>query len=277
MSKEIDPLGLYYRYKESDYGTHLFQQPRFGIDAIKPREISTNDWTLILGPDVNNLWHLPHSVNVATIYQSLDDPSDGYIPQDYPILAGIFSNKYEVLQVAAVVHDIQEAVVGDINIHNKTKESQQREEDVFRTMMQSLYGDCFGDGAIEELSRIVFHQNNPLGYQFQIIEEMGYVMTALQADHITNGSPHLQNVLSGRREALDEDLLLESRGKLSHLVYDVMGTTLPRLMGKSSNNIPSRKFLINSAPDIHSALGRHNCASDLIGQWNNFTNLMKSP
>ncbi|PJE61732.1 hypothetical protein COU87_03080, partial [Candidatus Roizmanbacteria bacterium CG10_big_fil_rev_8_21_14_0_10_39_12] len=215
MSKEIDPLDLYKRYKGSDYGLQLFRQPRFGKDTIKPEGIGTNDWTLLLGPDVNNLWHLPHSVNVATIYQSLDDPSDGCIPQDYPILAEAFSDKYQVLQVVAVVHDIQEAVIGDINFHDKTDESQIKEEDTFLVMMGSLYGDYFRDGAIQEIAQIVFHQNNPLGYQFQIIEEMGYVMTALQADHITNDSPHLQNVLSGRREALDEDLLLESRGKLS--------------------------------------------------------------
>ncbi|MDP4011969.1 MAG: hypothetical protein Q8P72_07165 [Candidatus Roizmanbacteria bacterium] len=270
MSKEIDPLDLYKRYKESDYGAQLFQQPRFGIDTIKPKGISTDDWTLLLGPDVNNLWHLPHSVNVATMYEILDDPRHARIPQDYPILAGFFSDKYQVLQVAAVVHDIQEVLIGDINIHDKTMESQQREEEVFHTMMRSLYGDYFRDGAIQEIAQIVFHQSNPLGYQFQIIEEMGYVMTALQADHITNGSPHLQNVLSGRHEGRDEGLLPESRGKLSHLVYDVIHTTLPRLISKSSTNVASCAFLTNSAPDIDAALMRQNCAPDLIKQWSGF-------
>lgn len=277
MSKEIDPLDLYQRYKESDYGVQLFKQPRFGIDTIKPEGISTEVWTFLLGPDVNNLWHLPHSVNVATMYQILGGPQDVHIPQDYPMLAGVFSNKHQVLQVAAVLHDIQEAVIGDINIHRKTEESQQREEEVFHTMMQSLYGDYFRDGAIEEIAQIVFHQSNPFGYEFQIIEEMGYVMTALQADHITNGSPHLHDVLTRMHEGVDEGLIIESRGKLSHLVYDVMHTTLPRLLSKSTTNIASHRFLTNSAPDIDAALVRQSCTPDLIEQWSNFTNSIKSP
>jgi len=261
-----DPNELYQRYKNSEYGRRLVLQSRFGAPNMMPEWMTAKDWTLLLGPDVNNLWHLSHSIHVATMYEILSQGKDPHIPEQYSVLATLYPHKYALLQGVAGLHDIQEVITGDTNYHDKTTETEQEEEREFVRMMGELYSDYFSQKAILELADITFRQDNPLGFEFQAIEEIGYLMTALQAHYITNGSLFYNHSMNER----DDLLLSDGRDKLAYLVCNVTHTALPHLIAKGKVNNGVRTFLINSVPDIDRMVESQSNDQDLIIAWKQF-------
>lgn len=243
----IKPASLFEDLKSSEHGRELNMRPRY--DKFLPEGLSHEAWATLLGPDVDNLTHMSHSVHIATVYEILSegDETSREVPPEWEGYS-----YFEVLKIAAVVHDIQEAVVGDTNFHDKTEESEKEEEDEFVISMSNVFPNQFTPEQISNLQTIVFHQDTQLGLDFRMVEQMGYMTTALTAATIAQ-DPQGYFFSLFKKEYCSEmssDQEGQILSSLTDLAANVFATQVPRLVPYMETNIAVKRFLTNVRPEI---------------------------
>lgn len=248
--KGTDPATIFQRIAESSSGALMSTRSRFDSRAMKPSWVGTEDWRTLLGDDVNNLYHLSRSVEIVDLYQELDQSSSPQIPSQYPALQTAFGSKYDLLRVVAVLHDIQEALNGDINYHDKNEETERQERFSFMMLSGFLYGDTFSYEMRQELASIIFDRDSELGKEFSIVEKLGYMMTALEAAEVYGNDFKLNHIFP----AIDEIQIQELRFGIGQIVVNVLPYQIPQLVKAANASRPVEEFLRRNKDRIDNAL-----------------------
>jgi 5'-deoxynucleotidase YfbR-like HD superfamily hydrolase len=158
---------------ESQYGQDLLERSRFG--DFKPDWVSTELWGGLLGPDVNNLYHMHHTAENADRF--------AYEEELNPLST-------KLLTVTAAVHDLGEAVIGDIALPSKTREDEKREEVAFRHIANELWGVQVGQRLSKAVWSVLNKTDKKHGDMFRAIEYVGYCTTAMQAGRMATNIAH---------------------------------------------------------------------------------------
>lgn len=147
-------------FTNSPYGQALEQNIRFG--DFKPDYISNNLWENLLGDDVNNLRHMPHTFEIASEFIQRQRKIGG-----------------ELLKLTAITHDWGEAVVGDVALPDKEAQGHdQAEIDAYKHIAWKLLGQ---EGRkLDEAAEVIWGQHE-LSEPFNCIEYIGYCQTGLRA------------------------------------------------------------------------------------------------
>lgn len=179
-STQLDLKQIHRQFAATSYGVTLGENIRFS--PFKPAHVTNKEWERTLGPDVNNLLHLPLSHRLTDIFLMNCAASDTEATE------AVFSDdEREVLLFTATVHDWGEAVVGDIPFHEKSEEDEQQEMVILKDMLPEVLGGThsreqvsyYADSAIAVLS----DRKSKLGRAFNAIEIAGYVRTGIRAWH----------------------------------------------------------------------------------------------
>lgn len=163
-----------------EYGKTLKNQTRFG--RFQPEGVSTQEWQRLLGLDVNNLGHMPMTAKITHFFtQYCKNP-----PKDWPGTLtedAIFSEREEgLLVLAANVHDLGEAIVGDIPSHIKTAQDHEDEMAILKKQMQELFGNNGVYSAISEaMDKVIIPRDTKLARAFHAIEGIGFLRVAVRA------------------------------------------------------------------------------------------------
>lgn len=163
---------LYRTFQASEYGQELESRTRF--DVFKPDFVGTAMWTRLLGQDVNNLYHMTHTVGIAnefSQYNGLDRESRGKLLR------------------TAVTHDWGEAIIGDIPLPDKTDADESREEVAYRHIATDLLGQ-HGEELSDEVWEVLSHHDKDHGDMFRAIEYVGYCTTAIRAGKVATALAH---------------------------------------------------------------------------------------
>lgn len=186
LEKLPEPADLLSTFARSEYGKDLESKSRFGV--FKPDWVTTEQWTGLLGPDVNNLYHMPHTYDLAKAFcegENLDAPTT------------------QVLLTTAITHDWGEALIGDIALPNKTEEDEKREKVAYRQIATELLGER--GNALTDLVWSVLEKTDPVrGEMFRAIEYIGYCTTALRARHEADLLVHGVKTLDITRDQKDQ-------------------------------------------------------------------------
>lgn len=220
-------MDIHREFTNTEAGMTLAENVRY--ERYKPAKVTNERWVKLLGADVNNLTHLTLTYGLTQDYiRSSESLQPGYLN----------TAEQELLQVAALVHDWAEAVVGDISFGDKTPNDEIAEQAAFEAHATQFYSG----GATELISKarteIVFDHNgkSKLGRVFNAIERVGYLRTALRAsDHII------------REDAPDCD------GGLRWLTADVLSQQPVELIKYSQEFAPVRQYLQKQSGKIAQA------------------------
>jgi hypothetical protein len=216
-------MEIHEKFEQTDFGKTLAGRVRY--DRYRPTGVSNERWVELLGADVNNLTHLTLTYGLA----------QDFIRTAQTLQPDLLTSEDEqLLQVAALIHDWAESIVGDISFGDKTANDEIEEQEVFEANLASFY-----DGDITLINKarteIVFDHTgkNKLGQVFNAIERVGYLRTALRAgDHIIQG------------DAMDCD------DGLHWLVADVLSQQPKALTAYAETLQPVGQFLANQHDKI---------------------------
>ena len=225
MERRSQPrlIEIHEKFEQTDFGKTLAGRVRY--DRYKPKDVSNERWVELLGADVNNLTHLTLTYGLA----------QDFIHTAQTLQPDFLSSEDEqLLQVAALIHDWAESIVGDISFGDKTANDEVEEQAAFEANLASFYK---GDLTLINKARteIVFDHTgkNKLGKVFNAIERVGYLRTALRAgDHIVCG------------DAMDCD------DGLRWLVADVLSQQPKSLIAYAETLQPVRQYLANQQDKI---------------------------
>lgn len=168
---------------ESSYGQQLAERSRFG--QFKPDWVSTELWTGILGRDVNNLYHMDYTAENAERF--------AYEEELNPLST-------KLLTVTAAVHDLGEAVIGDIALPLKTQLDEKREEVAFRQIAADIWGLQVGQRLSKVAWSVLNKRDKRHGDMFRAIEYVGYCQTAMRAGQMATRLAHGFQTLDVSRE-----------------------------------------------------------------------------
>ena len=163
---------LYKQFARTEHGRRLEAHIRFG--PMKPAELSHADWERALGPDVNNLRHLLESLKLT------QKAIAAYAQHGRELSL----SDMELLQLAAVIHDWQEAYphIGDAMVQAKNGDTHAIEMQALREMADEIVEDAAIrsriDAAIDE---VLMDPSSRLGEIFHAVERLGYMRTGLKA------------------------------------------------------------------------------------------------
>jgi hypothetical protein len=163
-ARNIQMSNLHETFAESQYGQDLVTRTRF--NDFKPDWTTTEQWCNLLGPDVNNLGHMPHTQGIAAEFsaaQNLDTETS------------------RLLATTAITHDWGEAIIGDIALPAKTEEDEKREQVAYRQIAYDLLGEQMGEDLTTRVWSVLNKTNSEAGDMFRAIEYIGYCTTALRA------------------------------------------------------------------------------------------------
>lgn len=161
---EFSPIPLYKEFEASDYGKDLRQKSRFG--TFKPPWTPTKLWTEILGDDVNNLYHMPHTYDIA---------------KRFALYEGMREAETNRLLITAITHDIGEAKIGDIPLPDKTAADESAERLAYQGIARELWGAKDGDQLTSQVWSVLGHEDEAMADRFRAIEYIGYCTTAMRA------------------------------------------------------------------------------------------------
>lgn len=172
-------IEIHEKFEKTDFGKTLAGRVRY--ERYKPANVSNERWVELLGADVNNLTHLTLTYGLA---QDFIRAADTLQPNF------LTSEDEQLLQVAALIHDWAESIVGDVSFGDKTDSDELEEQAAFEANLASFYD---GDMTLINKARteVVFDHTgkSKLGQVFNAIERVGYLRTALRAgDHIVSGN-----------------------------------------------------------------------------------------
>jgi len=216
-------IEIHKEFEKTDFGKTLAGRVRY--ERYKPTNVSNERWVDLLGADVNNLTHLALTYGLAQDFiRVLQILQPGYLT----------SEDEQLLQVAALIHDWAESIVGDISFGDKTANDELEEQAAFETHLASFYN---GDTTLINKARteVVFDHTGEekLGRVFNAIERVGYLRTALRAgSHIVRGDAS------------------DCEEGLRWLVADVLSQQPGPLIAYSGALPPVRQYLINQYEQI---------------------------
>jgi hypothetical protein len=210
--------GIHESFSATEYGARLAGQIRFGL--YKPEDVDNERWRKLLGSDVNNLSHMQLTHGLTRSYLShLNEAQPAFLNPE----------EYRQLEVAALIHDWAESIVGDIPYSYKTDDDELEEKAHFINNLGNFYTDDDQEivGLIHEsVHNIIFDRDGKLGKVFNSIESIGYVRTALRAfEHIKGQSAP------------------DCHDKFRQLVADVLGNQTMKLINYSFEYAPVDLFL----------------------------------
>lgn len=225
MERRSQPrlIEIHEKFEQTDFGKTLAGRVRY--DRYKPKDVSNERWVELLGADVNNLTHLTLTYGLA----------QDFIHTAQTLQPDFLSSEDEqLLQVAALIHDWAESIVGDISFGDKTANDEVEEQAAFEANLASFYK---GDLTLINKARteIVFDHTgkNKLGKVFNAIERVGYLRTALRAgDHIVCGD------------------VMDCDDGLRWLVADVLSQQPKSLIAYAETLQPVRQYLANQQDKI---------------------------
>lgn len=221
-------IEIHEEFKKTDFGKTLADRVRY--ERYKPADVSNERWVDLLGADVNNLTHLTLTYGLA---------------QDFIRASEILSPNFltdedeQLLQVAALIHDWAESIVGDISFGDKTANDELEEQAAFEANLASFYN---GDTTLINRARteVVFDHTgeSKLGRAFNAIERVGYLRTALRAgSHIVRGDAP------------------DCEEGLRWLIADVLSQQPEPLIAYANTLPPIRQYLINQSDQISQMFG----------------------
>lgn len=169
---ELKVPELYQAFSESEYGRHLEQRTRW--DDFRPEWATTELWCDLLGDDVNNLRHMPHTTGIAVSFAAATNLS---------------VSETDTLLTTAITHDWGEAIIGDIPLPAKTEEDEKKEFVAYRHIAQTLFGNR-GDRLADRVLPVLGHEDKEMGDMFRAVEYVGYCTTALRAGRVAVSLTH---------------------------------------------------------------------------------------
>jgi hypothetical protein len=200
---------LFQTFADSQWGADLVGKTRFNV--FKPDWVSTEQWTGMLGDDVNNLLHMPHTYTLAERFcegEGLDDETS------------------DTLLTTAIVHDWGEAIIGDIPLPDKNTADEKAELVAFATIADKLLGNVRGQALTSRVWAVLGHENKEHGSMFRAIEYLGYCTTALRAKRVADClAANLITIDAPRRESA------QLIGGLLSMHKAVEGHNFPTLAG----------------------------------------------
>jgi len=154
---------------ESRYGRILKGKPRF--DYYRPNTTPVEKWIELLGPDVDNLLHMPYTFSLAREFLENNKDFD--------------SNEKIALLFCAMTHDMQEAITGDRRKPDKTDSEEKMEAELLASILGEVLASEIDAVKLAELTttvkEIMIDEHSKLGRAFSAIEKLGYAKTALRA------------------------------------------------------------------------------------------------
>jgi len=224
-----DYIGIYDGFAATPDGAVLGEEERYAKYNLT--DLPHEQWTELLGPDVNNLAHMrvTYQLTQAFVrYSQVHQPGLLGPDADVPLLL-----------IAAISHDQGEAKVGDISFGDKTAADTAREQQAFTEHADEFVPDAsallrhFLQRARDE---IIFDHTTRLGSMFNAIERVGYLRTALRA------SQRLQQETAG-----------EAAVGLRWLVADVLGNQTEALLDYTDDYAAVASYLGKHATAIDQA------------------------
>lgn len=151
-------------FAESEYGQKLEANVRFG--DFKPDYIDNSLWEMLLGDDVNNLRHMPHTLEITRQFIRHEK------------IGGM------LLRLTAISHDWGEAVVGDIALPDKEGQSTADEEKAYLDIAYELLGQ--DAHILSEVPKVLWGEPglHRLTEPFNAIEYIGYCQTGVRAGNV---------------------------------------------------------------------------------------------
>ena len=188
------PEQLHQIFAASDFGKTLNGNIRFA--DFKPVDIDNETWVDVLGDDVNNLHHMPHTHKLVGRFS----------------VAQCLSEKdATTLLTTAMTHDWGEAIDGDIALPFKTEADEVSEQISFRMIADELLGKYEGEELSDTVWNVLNKDDKELGDKFRAIEYIGYNTTAMRAGY-------MGRAISARLIKLPFD-----RPKIEHLAGGLIG------------------------------------------------------
>lgn len=198
--------GFHNQYALSEHGEKLAESARFG--DFKPNWVGTEQWCDLLGPDVNNLDHMPHTLRIADKFitkQGVENP--------HPVL------------LTAITHDWAESIVGDIAHPSKTAETEAEEMEAYKWVSW----DVLRDRSPNHLSTVLPVLTGEHEYHarvFKAIEYIGYCSTGMRSRLVADGLN--EGLIDANTESRTEKIQLV--GGLYALHAAVAESSLPKLI-----------------------------------------------
>ncbi|HSW91446.1 MAG TPA: hypothetical protein VLG09_02275 [Candidatus Saccharimonadales bacterium] len=165
-------MEIHEEFEKTDFGKALASRVRY--ERYKPAEVTNERWVELLGADVNNLTHLTLTYGLTRNFIHLTDQlQPGYFPED----------EEKILQIAALIHDWAESIVGDVSYGDKTALDEKEEQQAFESHVAEFYTGDATDLIDRARKEVVFDHagESKLGSAFNAIERVGYLRTALRA------------------------------------------------------------------------------------------------
>ena len=214
-----DVFAIHEAFAATVHGEVLADKIRY--EKYNLAHLTNEEWVGLLGSDVNNLTHMPLTCGLAKSFIH-ETERIGYPRLD--------EAEQLLLQVAAIIHDQGESIVGDISFGDKTEADEVEERLQFERNLEA-----FCPGASFEMKKVIiqardevaFDATTKLGRIFNAIERVGYVRTALRA------SSHAQN----------ETISVATPG-LRWIVADVFSNQPVKLIEYTSDYPAVRNYLL---------------------------------
>lgn len=169
-------MDIHEDFEKTEFGKVLAGRVRY--ERYKPASVTNERWVELLGADVNNLTHLTLTYGLTQDFiRTTERLQPGYLAEE----------DEQTLQVAALIHDWAESIVGDISYGDKTPADEVEEQLIFEAHVVEFYGGGAMDLIDRARKEIVFDHagESKLGGAFNAIERVGYLRTALRAsDHV---------------------------------------------------------------------------------------------
>lgn len=218
---DFNPVELHRTFEQSEYGKTLAQRTRF--DVFKPEWASTELWTDLLGDDVSNLNHMPHTYDLA---------------KRFALYEGLGQVATHNLLVTAVTHDWGEAIIGDIPLPDKTNNDEQNEKVAYAQIAYDLLGGVDGGRLVNTVWPVLSHGDKNLGDRFRAIEYIGYCTTAMRAETVATRLVHGLQTIPAERAQKDQ------------IVSGLLGLSRAVQVG----NFPTLKAYVEKYPSIEDQL-----------------------
>jgi hypothetical protein len=233
---------IYDTFSNTVHGKQLNKSLRY--EKYKPSNITKKRWEQLLGPDVNNLKHMLVTYGLAHEFVlNLQKNQPGLVTEEDGV----------ILEVAALIHDWAEAIVGDISFGDKTVEAEEKEQADFEAHLHEFYkGDATNliDRARKDVIFNHGKEADHLGKIFNAIERIGYMQTALRSySHII------------KRDASD------CEAGLTWLQGDVLLNQIPSLLEYAKEYIPIKQYLADRQKDISSSFILINKQIDVFAKY----------
>lgn len=210
---------LYIELGHNEYGIKLENEVRYG--SYKPENISNDVWTSVLGPDVNNYYHMEYTAGIAA----------WYIEESERLGEPFSKEEQELLMLTAYTHDFSEAIIGDIPQPEKTGSLQEQVEETMAhlAVMESVTPHPY---VLSRPVLDVMQDRDPLSRHFQAIEFIGYHETGYRA-----GQEKHRTSEWGRHHGLSPIQELDLARTLDKLHTEVQGGSFMHLL-QNMNDLP---------------------------------------